>query len=290
MCDVDRASVEGQQRRQFLAGHRAQAVRGETEHRIVLALQRARAALQQLGKTIDIVDQPALGRVRRGATEIGMRIEHRQQGQADPAGTGGSGDALGHFGTVGVRRTVRPVMQIVELANPGEPGFQHLHIGLLGDRLHGLGLQMRQEAVHQLAPAPEAVPAVAADLGQPGHATLEGVAVQVAQARQGDGQRGITRLGRHPRGHLDQLAALAGDAHIARPALWQQCAGGVEGRGRQRIRHGWTTGKGRLYCIDISAQPCSPAHALRHPLDQRTPDDPAGRRPGRDRRCRTGQP
>ncbi|MNV63552.1 hypothetical protein D3C71_1561530 [compost metagenome] len=145
---------------------------------------------------------------------------------------GGGGDALGHFGTVGVGRTIRAVVQVMELTDPGEAGFQHFHIGLLGDRLHRLGLQMRQEAVHQLAPAPEAVAAVAADLGQPGHAALEGVAVQVAQARQRDRQRGIARLGRHTFGHLKERAALAEDAHIARPAVRQQCVGSVETKDR----------------------------------------------------------
>ncbi len=38
---------------------------------------------QQLRETLHVVDQAPLRWIRRRPAEIGMRIEHRQQGQAD---------------------------------------------------------------------------------------------------------------------------------------------------------------------------------------------------------------
>lgn len=249
---MHRAGGKRQQCVEFLAGHRPQAVRGNAQHGVIQAVQRLGTALQQRGETVHVVDQAALRRVGRGTAEIGMRVEHRQQGQADATALRGGGDALGHLGAVGVRGAIGGMVQVVELAHAGEAGFEHFHVGLLGDGLHRFGLQVRQEAVHQLAPAPEAVTALPADLGQPGHAPLESVTVQVAQPRQRDGQRGVARLGGHAGTHLGQAAAGAHNAHIAGPALRQQCVGGMENKGRGGGGwHHWTSRKWRLYCIDI---------------------------------------
>ena len=91
-------------------------------------------------------------------------------------------DALGHLGEVGVGRSVAVVVQIVELADAREAGLQHLDIELRCDRLDLVRRHRQREAVHHLAPAPETVGRRAAQFGQPGHAALEGVAVQVGHA------------------------------------------------------------------------------------------------------------
>ena len=75
------------------------------------------------------------------------------------------------------------MVQVVELADRGEAGLQHLDEGEGGDRLDVVGREPVEEAVHDLAPGPEAVGGGPAALGQARHAALEGVAVQVRQAR-----------------------------------------------------------------------------------------------------------
>ena len=63
---------------------------------------RARLASSSRAKRSTIVDEAPLALVRRGAAEARMRVEDRQQRQAD-AGLGGRrGDPLGHLGDVGI--------------------------------------------------------------------------------------------------------------------------------------------------------------------------------------------
>ena len=143
------------------------------------------------------------------------------------------------------------MVQVMEFADAGEAAFQHFHVGLGGDGLHRVRAQMGQEAIHQLAPAPKAVTVAAADLGQPGHAALEGMAVQVGQARHQDADTGITRLRALPRTDRREATVLHLQADIAGPTLDQQGVGGMETVRGTRIGHGWTTRNGRLYCIDI---------------------------------------
>ena len=91
-----------------------------------------------------------------------------------------------HLAEIGVGPAVDVVVQIVELADGGEAGLQHFQIGEGGDRLDVVGRKALQEVVHHLAPGPEAVGGRTAPLGEPGHAALEGVAMQVRQAGNGD--------------------------------------------------------------------------------------------------------
>jgi hypothetical protein len=44
-----------------------------------------------------------------------------------------------HAAAIGVGPAVHVVVQIVKLADGGEAGFQHLHIGERGDRLDVVG-------------------------------------------------------------------------------------------------------------------------------------------------------
>jgi len=249
--DVHRAIGERQQRTQFLARDSAQAVRCDAEHRIGQRGQCRLGGIQQLREAVHIVDQATLSGIRRYPAEIGMRIEHRQQGQADAGLIGRRRDPRTHLGAVGIGAAVGIVVQVVEFADAGEAAFQHFHVGLGGDGLHRIRAQMGQEAVHQFAPAPEAVTVTAADLGQAGHAALEGVAVQVGQARHQDADAGVTVLRALPRADRGDEAVLNLQADITGPALGQQGVGGMETVRGTRIGHGWTTRNGRLYCIDI---------------------------------------
>ena len=57
------------------------------------------------------------------------------------------------------------------------------------------GERRPQEAVHHLAPGPEAVGLRPAPLGKSGHAALEGVAMQVRNAGDGDAGQTLGTLG-----------------------------------------------------------------------------------------------
>jgi hypothetical protein len=78
-------------------------------------------------------------------------------------------------------------MQIVKLAHTGKAALKHLDIGLRRDRFDVLRREPVQKPVHHLAPGPEIVVGGTPDFGQPRHAALEGMAVNIAQARDRDG-------------------------------------------------------------------------------------------------------
>ncbi|MCY1397974.1 hypothetical protein D9M71_129980 [compost metagenome] len=119
----------------------------------------------------------------------------------------------------------------MELGDAGVAGLEHLDIELPGDDFHLLRIEPAHQAVHQLAPGPEAVVGVARHLGKAGHGALEGMGVQVGHARQ---HRPLEAFGAFSAGigqHLfDQAVGTNLEADIARPALRQQGAFGEESR------------------------------------------------------------
>ena len=151
-----------------------------------------------------------------------MGVEDRQQRQRNAGRGGGRRDPLGHLGDVGVGLSVAVVVQIVELANAAEAGFQHLDIELGGDRLDLFGRHRQREAVHHLAPAPETVGRRPARLGEPGHAALERVAVQVGHRRNDDRVALVTRLRAAIPASTPMMSALVDrDADVATPSRRQ---------------------------------------------------------------------
>ena len=90
------------------------------------------------------------------------------------------------------------MVQVVKLAHAGEPAFQHLHIGLRRHRLRLVGRHNKREAVHGVAPAPEAV-RLATPLFRPArHGALERMAVQVGHPGQKHRVALVARLRRGP--------------------------------------------------------------------------------------------
>ena len=119
------------------------------------------------------------------------------------------------------------MVEIMEFGDGGIAGFQHLDIELAGDCFHLLGPEATDEAIHQLAPGPEAIvlrPRLRAGLlGQPRHGALEGVAVEIGHA--GDDGAGGAKGGTRRGAGLDRgdVALRADpDQHILGPALGQQ--------------------------------------------------------------------
>ena len=182
----------------------------------------ARVRSTSLQKPLRIVEEAPLAFVRRRAAEPAEGVERRQQGQADAGVRAGLGDARRHLAEIGVGPAVDVVMEIVKLADRGEARFEHLHVGEGGDRLDVVGRKPAEETVHHLAPGPEAVGARTAPFGQRGHAALEGVAMQVRQARNGDAGDVLGAVARGACRHRGYHAVGDGDANVARPARRQQ--------------------------------------------------------------------
>ncbi len=221
--DVDRALRESrEQRAQLLPRHRPQRMRRDAEAAAGIGPRRRPRALADAPEQVEIADEAPLALARRQALEAGMGVEDRQNGDAEARRLRRGDAAAGKLGRVGIGPPVAAVMEVVELADRGEAGLQHLDIGERGDGLDILRLERQGEAVHPVAPGPERILARARDLGHAGHAALEGVGVQVRQAGQGDP--------RYP--HRAGFRALAdrGDSpvradrhgHVVAPALGRQ--------------------------------------------------------------------
>ena len=115
-----------------------------------------------------------------------MRVKHRQQRQADTGGVCGYRDPLGELPQIAIGRAGDIVVDVVKLPDPGKSRLQHFDIGLRGHGLDIVGRHAADEAIHQLAPAPEIVRRRSPDLGETGHAALKGMTVQIANARKSD--------------------------------------------------------------------------------------------------------
>jgi len=186
--------------------------------------------LLQLEVVFRAVDEAALAVIRCLATKACVAVEHWQQGQADTAAGGGLADASGQFGGVGVGLAVAVVMHVVEFSYRGVAGLEHFDIQLAGDDFQLLGIDLAHQAVHQVAPGPEAVIGVAGHFRQPGHGPLECMGVQVGHARQ---QRALEPFRAVCAGvglDLCQLAVSADfKAYMVGPAIRQQCTFGEKG-------------------------------------------------------------
>ena len=138
-------------------------------------------------------------------------------------------------------------MQIVKLADRGEARFQHLHVGERGDRLDVVGCEPAEEAIHHLAPGPEAVGRRTAALGEPGHAALEGVAVQVGQTRQRDAGDVLGAVARCVCRDRDDGAVR--DARCARRAPSRTAAARDRKTARvaKRVLRSWPIGRGPVF-------------------------------------------
>ena len=151
-------------------------------------------------------------------------IENRQQGQADSRLRGRGDDAAGELARPVVGHAARLMVNVVKLGDRGEAGLEHLHLGEGGDRLHLVRAEPVEEAVHQLAPGPEAVAGIGAPpFGQAGHRALKRVTVQIDRRRQEYADAPPSRRGPG----LDRGdSAVSGNLHphLALPA-----------RGRQRL-------------------------------------------------------
>ncbi len=217
-------------------------------------------ALDQTQKPVGIVEEAALARLP-AARRRSRRRRRTTASSVRPMPVSALAAAMRdrHLAEVVVGPAVGIVVEIVELADRGEAGFQHLHVGERRDRLDVVGREPLEEAVHHLAPGPEAVGRRTAAFAQarPCRAGTRGNADSgdpAPQCRRCARRRSCARAGRN-RGD-DTVGDR--DADIARPAggkqgmIEEQIArngSSLAASGRGRIRYG-TIGIAVERCIE----------------------------------------
>ena len=155
--------------------------------------------------------------MRCGAAEGAVRVETRQQSEADAGGFGRARNSRRHFGGIGVGRAVAVVMQIVEFADARKTLLEHLDIEQRRDGFGVLGRHRQREAIHRLAPCPERVGGIAAYFGEAGHAALERVTVQARYSRNGQLVALIAGLRRRAGRHLRDGSIGHHHPHVVSP-------------------------------------------------------------------------
>ena len=183
---------------------------------------RAVQALDQARERINAMDKAALPGFRCAPVGPSMRVEHRQERQAQANGLSGGDDAAREFGRIGVGSAPAVVVQVVEFDRASKTGFGHFEEGLGCDRLHIVGVEQAREAIHHVAPGPELVGA-GGTLGEPSHTTLERVRVQVANAGYGETGDDIGGVGAGFYGG-DAAIGIDGDGNAIGPAVRRKCA------------------------------------------------------------------
>ena len=159
--------------------HRAQRMQGQADAQ-QRRFERAQA-FDQSQKRIDLMPEAALPRGQCAAIEAAAHVERRQQGEANAGFARCLDQRQRHLRRIGVGATIGRVMQVMELADLGIAGLEHLDIELGGDGLQFIRANAAGKRIHDLAPGPEAVvggcglaiTAKTAALGQPRHRTLE---------------------------------------------------------------------------------------------------------------------
>lgn len=229
--DVDGAAgTGGGEVRELLRGDGAERMGGDADA-VLRAGDEGVAALHQPGIAVEVVQEPALAGAGGGGAEAAVGIEDRQVGEGDAGRLRGGGDPARHLAEVGVGLAVGVVVEVVELADAGIARLQHLHEGEGRQCLRLFGRKGEGEAVHHLAPGPEAVPPRPALLGQPGEAALERMAMEVREAGEQDVDLGVAGTGGGIGGDGGDPVACHRQAQVAGPALGQQRGLGVDVHG-----------------------------------------------------------
>src|SRR5687767_6659887 len=122
-----------------------------------------------------------------------MCIEYRKQCEANACDMGRRRNTSGMLSNISVVPAVLVMMEIVKFANAGETCFQHLDIELAGHRLDLIGAEAQCEAIHEIPPAPEIIATRPRHFGEPGHGTLEGVAMDIGYSWHDDGVALVAR-------------------------------------------------------------------------------------------------
>ena len=152
-----------------------------------------------------------------GATEGAVRVETRQQREADAGDLGGSRNSRRHLGRIGIGRAVVVVMEIVEFPDARKALLEHLDIEQRCDGFRVFGSHLQREAIHRLAPCPERIRGVAARFGEARHAALERVTMQARYSRDGQLVAFIAGFRRRAGRHLRDGSVGHDHLHIVSP-------------------------------------------------------------------------
>ena len=155
-CGVVDGVEPGQRFAQGIGRHGPQRMRRQAQAHAFCVAERLHA-LQQLQHGVGAADEATLALVRGLAAEAAGLVEHGQERHADAGGFGCAQQGQGQLGVVGIGQAVGLVVDVVEFADGGVAGLQHLDVEPGGDGFDLLRGQLGGEAVHQGAPAPEAV-------------------------------------------------------------------------------------------------------------------------------------
>ena len=134
------------------------------------------------------VGKPALHPGRRGvavALEPAVQVRRVEQGDPDARIAGGGEQRRPHLVRIRVRRAVGLVVEVVELADTGDPGQRHLGERRAGEPVVAVRLEAASRGVHLLPPRPERA---SAGLRSSAKGAMERVAVHVGEA--GDRETG----------------------------------------------------------------------------------------------------
>jgi hypothetical protein len=185
----------------------------------------------QLQDERGIAAEAALRRRKRAIAERAVRIQHRHQREGDAGVRRGGEDAMGHLGAVGIGLALPVAVDVVELAHGRIAVLQHLDVEVPRDRFDVLGLEVRDQAIHLLAPGPEVVGGMPAEFREARHGALERVRVDVGHAGKHGARRRRRRAARLSRLRTREHAALVPfEQHVARPSVREQRVRCEEGR------------------------------------------------------------
>ncbi len=207
----------------------AQAVGGEAEVCVGEVAEGGATAVDDEGEEFGVADESALAVEWRRAAEAGVGVERGEERERDTRPPRRCRDAFGHLGGVGVGGACGVVVEVVELADAGEPGLEHLHVEVGCDGLDVVGGHGEGEAVHLRAPGPEVVAGGAAELGEARHGALEGVAVDVGHTGDEDLDALVSGAGGDVGLDGGDEACVEGDADVVLPAGGGESGGGVDG-------------------------------------------------------------
>ncbi len=220
----------------LIGGDGAEAVRSDADRRTGYFSNRVAACREEFLEAVEIAEEPPLTVGGGRTAEIAMRIEHREERHSDAGRRGSRQHALRHLGNVGIGRAVDAVMQVVEFADAREARFQHFDIELCCDRLDVVGRDGKCDAVHRLAPGPKIVRPRTAMFREPGHGTLEGVAVEVRHAGNADRMALVAGQRRGAgRDAFDQAVVVDDHTNIVAPAVRRERRPEMQARRQPRI-------------------------------------------------------
>ena len=155
--------------------------------------------------------------MRCGSAEGAVRVETRQQREADAGDFGGARNSRRHLGRIGVGRAIVIMMEIMEFPDARKALLEHLDIEQRCDGFRVFGSHLQRETIHRLAPRPERIRGIAADFGEASHAALERVTMQACYSRDSQLVAFIAGLRRDAGRHLRDGSVGHNHLHVVSP-------------------------------------------------------------------------